>query len=314
MTITTRGLAHPRLLTGTIESVDPVRYTAAVRPSYDGGSLIHDVVLSASYVNPLTGSGTYTVPEVGTQVVYLDPSEPFTRPIILCSYATPRGDGTGSRDANRRASTPGDNRIDVVGGAHLHVLRRGAVELGVSPACRIVLSANPDTIDLLTGDTLRITSPGVSLHTEVLPDGYDADGRIATRTTWDAWMYVSDTTPVFRAEFGVLDDADIASRLTHYDAQGTTLLSIASYLDGQVRLATSSQIDIVAQEETEVPANVLISGDLLTDIANALQELSTALAALGASTPQTVSVIGKLQAAVADPTTTRYSSKVLRTR
>ena len=312
--LASHGQSMPRILSGTVVTVDPVAYTAKVLPAM-GGGIVHDVVLLASQIDPLTGRGSYVVPTVGSQVIYAHTSEPNSRPVILGAYAPITANGTGTRKAGRPSSAPG-NLHQSAGSAFLTLHQYGAVDLGAAPACALRMDARSQTTELRTLQ-LDLHTPGLSLQSDVLPEGMDAEGRTALRTSVAVWRMVEDPSPILQNEMGVLDSDSEWLSCTLSTPEGDLMHRALYGSDANLRVYTNG-LSIYPLPESEaaaagvVPEAVLVSGALLTDPQTALVEIKAALATLAPSLPGVDGLLAGLSAALAGSPASRYASKTLR--
>tara|TARA_B100001123_G_scaffold344738_1_gene391857 strand:+ start:5075 stop:6850 length:1776 start_codon:yes stop_codon:yes gene_type:complete len=146
----TTKLLPPRVFLGEIVSVDEENFLcSAVRESDQGVET--DIPLMATYLNDSAGQGIYVMPEVGSKVYILYPSD-SSKPTILGFRPAPdtsqefgdddADDGVeiDSNESSHRNRRPPMQEGDILlmsrEGAHVVLRRSGVLEMGAGPACK----------------------------------------------------------------------------------------------------------------------------------------------------------------------------------
>ena len=146
----TTKLRPPRVLLGEIVSVDEENFLCSAVREGDQG-LETDIPLMATYLNDSAGQGIYVMPEVGSKVYILYPSD-SSKPTILGFRPAPdtsqefgdddadEGVEIDSNESSHRNRRPPMQEGDILlmsrEGAHVVLRRSGVLEMGAGPACK----------------------------------------------------------------------------------------------------------------------------------------------------------------------------------
>lgn len=287
--LTREGLQAAVIQLAEVTEVQPDTWTMSARTMV-GGRTVRNMTIPSLYTHRFSGAGVHVLPEVGAMFWMAIPSEGDARPFAL-NYVPPP-DATGANRGHRPILTPGDVELSTRDGNAVRVRRGGVVEIEAHPTCRTIYL--PSRGEVLTiAENYRLALLGGSLDW-LTGDKDEAFGGEDTLTTFELEVKNRAEDPFGGVRMamgggggfalGVFESGDVASAAER--AVGALLVMDD---DGDIRIEMKAGGDVRIYDtgtgNDQLVKGVVLGPTFMTDLAQFLTELQSALSAFGIVLP-----------------------------